>query len=94
MKRSAGSLHALTKEPRKNPNAKPWKGDAGVNINFHRARIAVCAQVITAIKKDLLARRVGLTPARPPREKFIHPPAFTGPTAEQINEILGKPHYA
>ncbi len=71
MKRSSGSLHALTKEPTKNKPAKPWKGNAGVNIPFHRARIAVCAQVITALKKEFLKRRIGLPGVRDARKGSV-----------------------
>ena len=70
-RRSSGSLHALTKEKSKNPPAKPWKGITGPNIKFHRARLGICAQVVNFLNKEFLNRRIGLSPARPPRVKNV-----------------------
>lgn len=74
LRRSAASLKKLAAKPTKNPNAKPWKGDAVdkdgrtiVNVGFHRARVSVCHLAKMAVEKDLLTRRVGLPGVRDAR---------------------------
>lgn len=67
-RRSAGSLKALIKPKRKNPDAKPWKNNLGVNVKFHRARLNVCNLAKMAVLQDLNGRRVsmpGVRDARP-----------------------------
>ncbi len=74
--RARGSMKALTKKPSANPDAKPWKNNAGVNVNFHRARLQVCAIAMSAVKKDCLDRRIGLPgirDARPLRIQKLSP---------------------
>ncbi len=66
-RRSAVSLKLLTKPARKNPDAKPWKNNSGINVGFHRTRISVCHLALTAVKQDLLQRRIGLPGVRDAR---------------------------
>lgn len=70
----------LTKKPSKNPPAKPWKGVTGVNVAYHRARLQACAIALRAVTSELLRRRVGLSPARPPKVKNVPAAPIVCPT--------------